>query len=342
MELILNGHLLHSYYARIQVNDSLYALAAQILATDFLNLQRNIIRQYHKEIYFSYSIDGEIDTDYLFIMEPDGWRQSRVLFDRQNSFNSILKQALIIVRPYAMSDQTRNIINHAITMLGEQKKAILSPKKLPTRNMEWKRMYDLASDIVSGAKVSHTIGKYKGEGFVVNTWRLWEWLITTGLRIGNTEYTVLPQTRIKWGTLLSNNRIDTLTIKPDIMMISKKVCGHFLVDAKYKVINKREGDNVATIDRSDLYESYAFCNGANCKNLILIYPEDESYSLIPGYARKCQIYNIQDKTIIVVKVSFGSLATIGGIIKFSSTLQSTIFAIMEDLEIGNVYFGQDK
>ena len=301
--------------------ESLYSIAAHILADEYLKHRRSMIRTYHKVRFTDFSIQGDIDFSTIFERNPDGIEQSRMRFDRLNAYNSTIKAAMTVVRPYALSQQTQNVLTSAITEFGPQEKPSRRELRVPPRNKEWKPSYELAYEIITGKGNSFEEGEYSSLGFVVDTWRVWQWLLTVGMQIRTHEWTVFGEPKIDSGFLQNKQGVQNVTVAPDVQIFGKKENGTlFLIDAKYKLI---ESDFKGEILRSDLYEAYAFCNACNVDNIYLAYPDtDEGRQ--PGEVRYISKYVFLNKNIIVIKVAFGAMKNKGGIFTFAENLQKGV------------------
>lgn len=176
-------------------------------------------------------------------------------------------------------------------------------------NTQFFIVYDLSFDIVKGLGSSYDAGRFVALGFVVDTWQLWEWLVTTGMRIGNTKYTILPQNSVRWGYKETNSGKCPVNAFPDIEVVTKdsQLTPLYLLDAKYKLVkNATTGE----IERDDLYEVFAFCSATDTNEIVLVYPADDPTD-IPGYVKKCSTYYVKDVMIHVVQVAFGAIKEMG-------------------------------
>lgn len=313
--------------------NSLYEIAGRILAQEYLKCRRKPLRQYRKERFWDYAIDGEMELSVVFERHPDGIEQSKICFDRWNAYNATIREAMRIVQPFTTDSQVKNILTTAVSELGHQGLPSKHRLLIPVRNKEWKPAYDLSFDIVKGLGSSYDTGRFVAPGFVVDTWQLWEWLVTTGMRIGNTKHTVLPQNSARWGYKKVNSEDFPVNVFPDIELATKDslLTPVYLVDAKYKLIkNSRTGE----IDRTDLYEAFAFCSATSTNEIFLVYPAD-TFSSSPGNVKKCVTYYIKDVRVHVIQVSFGSIKDKGGIYSFSANLCSGIEEIRNEMSSNN-------
>lgn len=317
-------------HADTSYKSSLYDIASRILAYEYLLYKRKPIRQYRKNQFRDFSIEGDIDFSTVFERHPDGVRQSAVRFDRLNAYNATISKAMQIVRPYASNPQTQNILSAAILEFGAQGAPSKKKLNVPARNREWKQAYDLSYDIILGLGTAYDAGRLLSPGFVVDTWQLWEWLITAGMRTDNIAYKAIPQSQNLWGIKESAGKQYNVNVFPDVemRMTDGSETPVFLVDAKYKILKNM---GTGEIERADLYEGFAFCKATRTRKLVLVYPENESPSNIPGTVRLYSSYFLGDIVIYAVLVSFGSIKKKGGVYTFAQNLQAGIKDIIEDV-----------
>ena len=308
--------------------ESLYDIAGRILAREYLNNKRKPIRQYRRERFADFAIDGEIDFERAFEKNPDGIPQSRVSFDKINPLNATIRSAMQIVLPYVKDVSIKQIILRAIQELGEQPLESTNKLRVPARNKEWTEIYNLSFDIVSGMGSSLESGEIMSPSFIVDTWRIWEWLITIALKIGlGNSYKTIPQAKTAWGVKKIDEKSFKVNVFPDIAVVKRSLSNIplFLVDAKYKVLP--EGGTVE-IERSDLYEAFAFCRATGAKKIFLAYPTATSCDRESGSVSCLSVYEIEDITIAVINVAFGTITKQGDITFFCRKMASDIMAII--------------
>jgi len=205
--------------------NSLYDIAGRILAREYSSHKRKPIRQYRREFFTAYEVDGEIDFETLFERNPDGIPQTRVLFDKINVYNSTIQNAMRIVLPYVKDNSTRCIISRAIQELGVQpSNCTRNRMRVPSRNKEWEKIYNLSFDIVSGMGSTFEGGEILSPSFIVDTWRIWEWLITVSLKIGlRGNYFIKPQATTAWGVKRIRGKTYQVNVFPDITVYDRTV-----------------------------------------------------------------------------------------------------------------------
>ena len=318
---IITSEHIHSSTA---YKDSLYDIAGRILAREYHLHRRKPIRQYRREKFADFSVEGEINFDLIFERNPDGIPQERVSFDKINPYNSTIQSAMRIVLPYVKEASIRETLSRAIQELGQQLQVFQKRLNVPARNREWMEIYNLAFDIVSGMGSSLENGEIMSPSFIVDTWRIWEWLITVAFKIGiGNRSRVVPQATIPWGQKRANGSSTRINVFPDVAIygLANTTEPVFLVDAKYKVLSEN-----AEIDRSDLYEAFAFCHATGAKKLFLAYPMIAGNEIEDGSVTNVSNYEIGDVTISAIQVAFGTITKQGDITAFCRKLSAEIMA----------------
>lgn len=321
---IITSEHIHSNTA---YKDSLYDIAGRILAREYSNSKRKPIRQYRSVRFYDFAVDGEIDFETVFEKNPDGIPQMRVSFDKINPFNATIQSAMRTVLPYVKDASTRQIIVRAIQELSKQMVVSRKRLKVPSRNKEWTEIYNLSLDIVSGMGSSLENGEIMSPSFIVDTWRIWEWLITIAMKIGlGSRFKTVPQATTAWGIKRINEKTYKVNVFPDIAVFNRgdSTEPFFLVDAKYKVL---PDDKAVEIDRLDLYEAFAFCNAAGVRKLFLAYPTVADDDHESGSVSLMSDYEIGDITISVIKVAFGSITKQGDITSFCRKMAAEILEV---------------
>lgn len=310
-------------------SSSLYDVAGRMLAEEYLKNQRKIIRKYKKEIFFDYCVDGEINFDSLFEADPNGIGQSKVSFDKVNEYNATINQAMKVVIPYVSDARTRNVLQSAVEVFGKQKYKKGPKLNVPVRNREWENAYNLSYDITQGLGAAYKSGGYFAPGFIANTWQMWEWLITTAVIINSPNRKVISQYNVKWGKKNCDGKEYMVNIFPDVAVYEKKDRNLplFLVDAKYKLL---KNDSTGEIERSDLYEAYAFCMSVNANKIFLAYPAQGEKVKEAGSVVKKSEYIINGISVYAILVTFGIISEKGGIFMFSQNLISGIENIINN------------
>ena len=324
------GTLMNGYIAGSGIgNRSLFDLCGMILINEFTALQRQFVRTYHHHRFRDFAIEGDLVFESIFD-NNNGFLQEIVLFDKSNQINATIQEAMRTVLPFVSIPAVRNQLEMAISKFGKQP-LILSKKKekVPSRNKEWEKLYSLSYDIVCGKTISLTNGQRDAVGFVVDTWRLWEWLLSYGLKTGldHSRYLVKWQDISKWG--IRSNSSSTIQepvhVKPDIVVYERG--GNMpvlLVDAKCKSLSEQKGG----VSQSDLYEAFAFCKAKGKNSIILAYPE-ENLGRVPGQIIAVYTYNLLDVEIKAIKVTLGIIQSNQELAAFANKFASQISTFLQ-------------
>ena len=314
--------------ANTSYTDSLYDMAGRMLAEEYLANKRKPVRKYRKEKYEDFVIEGEIDFDSYFEINPNGYKQSRVRFDKKNIYNATIRSAMQVVLPYVSDIKAKNILSTAVGELGRQRYVNCPKQKVPARNKEWGNAYELSYDIVQGLGASFEDGKFYAPGFIANTWQMWEWLITTAVTIGSKDKRVFSQKCSRWGTKKTGSKEWTVNVFPDITVYDKNnmIVPEYLVDAKYKLL---VNDDTGEIERCDLYEAYAFCKSMQADTIFLAYPEQAENGISSGTIIEKSLYTISGIKVYVIMVSLGNISERGGIYAFSKCFVDGIERIIK-------------
>lgn len=322
---LLEGDNIHTSTA---FKSSLYDIAGRALAEGFQPLRRQLLRKYRRNRFEDYSIEGEIRFEDSFVRQLNGMPQENVAFDKNNEYNATILAAMKYVRPHINDPGVQRILGDSITVLSPQNDVRLDRPRLtmPGRDIRWKREYDLAYDIIHGMGAVFSDGSILSPGFMVSTWRIWEWLLTSAVRVGEPTLTVVGQKPFPFG-LVTNRAVleQPLHVYPDISALQPDTGeALYLVDAKYKrlsLYNNREAD------RSDIFEALAFCRASRCNTLFLAYPcevkPDEGVGI-----RLVETYLIDGNAIYIIQVPVQRLAVPGGLRNFSFMVTGGIHDIL--------------
>ena len=323
---LLEGDNIHTVSA---FRSTLYDIAGRALAENFVPLRRHLLRKYRQDQFSDYSIEGEIRFEDAYVRQPDGIPQEKVKFDAKNEYNATILAAMHHVQPHITDVKVQRILQESITVLQPQDPIRLDRPRLllPARDLRWKSEYDLAYDIIHGMGTIFTDGNILSPGFIVSTWQLWEWLLTTAIRIGEATLKITSHEPFPFGTVQNHDsaKRQKLYVYPDVSAIQPEI-GEvvYLADAKYKLLSLNGGD----ANRADLYEAQSFCQASGCRYLFLAYPSDTT----PGDEGRVTLaatYQIEGNTIYAIQVPVQGLAAPGGLRSFATMLTAGINCILE-------------
>lgn len=337
LEILLltnSGKILFSDHisGSVKDNSSLYDILAREFIRKFNENKKYCIRQYRKEEFYDYSIDGEIDFASILDRNPDGIKQYTSRFDRDNVYNSIISMAAQIIRGKVRDYQNVNGLNGIISFLGQQKvRQITHKPALKSRDKRWKELYDVSYEIVKNMSFIYQDAKhvFSTPGYIFSTWQIWQNIIEHALLTGIKDKKVVAQHEWFLGSKVNQlGDKDSIVVKPDIAIIERESNQVLLLlDAKYK---GRFYNGTFSISNADIYEGMAFCQATGCKRIILLYPRTENDPSTD--IGKLTIFNsisVGDVQIIGAKVEMAGIANIGGLKAFVNTLGLEIRPYME-------------
>ena len=202
---------------------------------------RQPIRTYRRSPDFDFAIDGDFDPEDLQMPDTQGYAQTIVRYDRQNEFNAVIKAAAQQLVPLVRDLETRAMLERVASLLGPQPKSVRSRgRRLPSRSRRWQTTFDLAADILKGFGLTYKMGQSIAPGFLLDTWRVWEDLLTIALRSVLGSHATRRQQNFTLG--LRSRYLSTgwasdkeVSVRPDITLEGwSQGFAHVLVDAKYK------------------------------------------------------------------------------------------------------------
>lgn len=273
-----HGRLLASDRLRALTSPTsdLATLIARALIQMFWEHHRRPIRTYRKRMTFEFAIEGDVEAEELRVPDPEGFRQEIVRYDRSNEFNAVIKAAVLALLRLVRDPETLAMLQRISHLLGEQSAVrSLQARRLPSRARNWQATYELALDVLRGFGLTFNGGSAVAPGFVLDTWRVWEDLLTISMRSVLGGESALAQKAYPLG---SRRRSDgnswfpdrTVLVRPDLTLQgAAHGFGVLLVDAKYK---GRIDKGRQRIVESDLYESLAFAAASNTQQVALLYP----------------------------------------------------------------------
>ena len=302
---------------------SLYDLCGLILVKEFQTVRRSFIRTYQHHQFCDYSIEGDIVFD-SFFDNSDGIFQEIVIFNKSNRINATIQKAMRMVLPFVSVPVIKNQLERAISIFGCQPSlVVLRKENIPSRNREWERLYSLSYTIVSGGSLSFSEGNLQSFGFVVDTWRVWEWLLSFGLTYGlaNNHFHIRIQEESRFGTRTDENGIaKDVNVAPDISIYKGGIVPVLLVDAKYKALSQTNG-----ITAPDIYEALAFCHAKSQNKIVLAYPDNGLNTMLSGQIHKYYEYVFPGVTVYGIGVGIDSICSTSDLLGFSRRIANQIF-----------------
>ncbi|GIK51473.1 MAG: hypothetical protein BroJett014_04460 [Planctomycetota bacterium] len=168
-------------------------------------------------------------------------------------------------------------------------------------------------------------------GFVLDTWRVWEDLLTVALRLSWGSGKVNVQRSVALGTRMvlgadGKAHSRTAWVTPDLDLS----CGGdgVLIDSKYK---GRIGESKNRVSEADLYEALAFASASKRKRVILLYPA-VARTPSPQPVGTTTIFErivVGDTAVFAGEVEVRGISKAGGLRRFADTIGKAMTFLAE-------------
>src|SRR5690606_13168334 len=279
-----------------QKNSDMSTLIGRSLVDMYWRNQRRPLKSYRRFNQTDFALEGDFDPEDLLIPSAEGFHQVVTSFSRSNPYNAIIRAAAEQLVPLVSDSDTRARLERVIQHLPHQLvPSRLRNQKLPSRARSWRPVYDLSLDILQGLSGSYDPKNAIAPGFAMQTWQVWEFLVTISLRSAFGGKNVLTQGKKKLGDRFSNSKSSILNVCPDVQLNIPTEQGNrkVIVDAKYKGHVEYK---TLSVSNSDIYEALAFSRASSIKDIVLVYPR--KFSLTDAY--KHEVGNSTEFTEIIV------------------------------------------
>lgn len=304
----------------------LATLVARAMIGMFWDNQRRPLRTYRRERWKDFVIDGDVEPESIVVPDTDGYEQELFKFDRRNNFNATIHAAIAVLQPEVRDPVARRQLARIRELLAPQSTPRpLGSRGVPSRSRRWQPLVDLASEVLRGFGVHFVADRAHAPGYVLDTWRVWEDLLTLALRIGIKEHAVLSQQPAALGmrTLIGAGKSEKIWVVPDVAIGSP--AAHLVVDAKYKgrIVGSR-----LRVAEADLYEAMAFARAKNVSRVLLAYPHvpgDEVPEL--GELRIFERLKVDELEVIGADVDMRGISQSGGLRRFAVRLCAGVLAL---------------
>ncbi len=249
----------------------LSTLVARSITSMYEARKRRPLRSYRKVREADFFIDGEPDPVDLIFPSPDGFEQELIRFDRKNGWNADILAAAKELLPEVTDPSAASSLVRLIEDLSPQNAPANRRKPIPARHGAWKPLHELSLDVLGGLGLNYKQGQAHAPGYLVDTWRVWEDLLTVAARLGFGRNAVVPQRGYPLGikTKISTGAVSKLSVYPDCVIEPDGIRPRMLLDAKYKGHVEKEQ---LRISEADIYEALAFGKATGCNLVALAYP----------------------------------------------------------------------
>lgn len=269
-----HGRLLDSENLKSSAHTSsdLATLIGRSLIEMYWRNQRRPLRTYRRLQMREFAIEGEFDPEDLSYPAEEGFPQEVTSFTRRNPYNAVIRSAAAQLAPIVPDVETRVRLERLAQHLPHQPRpSRLHDRRLPSRSRTWQPTFDLSLDILRGLGGAYDPKNALAPGYVMQTWQVWEQLISLSLRSVFPPKSVVLQAQHKLGTRSDGRAVKDLHVYPDAIVSlggegdSRKI----IVDAKYKGHVER---GTTAISNADIYEALAFSRATGVSEAVLVYP----------------------------------------------------------------------
>lgn len=308
--------------SRADRSNDLALLIARNLISWFEANRRRPVRTYRRTAWRDFGVEGDLDEESVLTPDADGFLQESVRYSRDNPYNRMLRHAAHLLTRQVREPNVRAQLERiAVELTPQTTTSQTVPRRVPSRSRQWQVAYDLSVDVVHGFGRGYGNNTDRLPGYILDTWRVWQDLITWSAR-SMRDIAVEHPFGIQIGTSKSPSRYkgeQVVRVHPDIVVdIPGK--GRVVVDAKYK---GRPGEELS-ISEADLYESLAFANAARVKDVVLVYPH--SGPMRCGGTEEFERIDALGISVRGVRISVRGIANVGGLAQVVAGLEHELTA----------------
>jgi len=255
-----------------RATSDLATLIGRSLIEMYWKNQRRPLRTYRRLSHSEFAIEGDFDPEDLSVPAEDGFPQSVTSFTRENPYNAVIRAAAAGLAPIVPDVETRVRLERLAQHLPHQQRPSRpQDRRLPSRSRAWQPTFDLSLDILRGLGGAYDPKNALAPGYVMQTWQVWEQLVSLSLRNALLPKYVLLQSPNRLGTRTQDGAVRVLNVVPDAIVTIPNTTGsrRVIVDAKYKGHVDRSS---TSISNADIYESLAFSRATGIFEVVLVYP----------------------------------------------------------------------
>ena len=307
---------------RTEHRDVLSLLAALFLE-EFERLSRVPIREYVRSSWIDSNIDGELDYGEFWQSYPDGFVQDGVRLSVENQFMGVIGEAAHYLGTASADRGIGQRLCRLATAFHSVVKGRIA-KRVPGRYVRWQQLYDMAVAIRTGLGMQLSPdGALRAPGFVLNTERGWEDLLTLSLKTQGSSLRAREKPKSILGVRYPSG--DDVVTRPDLVLNPPSVELPIVVDAKYKGTAVRPLKQIAS---EDLYESLAFLEAQQCDVAVLVYPGSSLAEQIDiGMLMPFDEVTVGSRRVIGARVSTNGVGRARGLAVFGRRLGESLLEV---------------
>ncbi|WP_336235799.1 5-methylcytosine restriction system specificity protein McrC [Achromobacter dolens] len=304
----------------------LSTLVARSITSMYAARKRRPLRSYRGMREADFFIDGDPDPVDLIFPSPDGFEQELIRFDRRNGWNADIVAAAKELLPEVSDPLAAGSLVRLIEDLSPQNAPANRRKPIPARHRAWKPLHELSIDVLGGLGLNYKQGQAHAPGYLVDTWRVWEDLLTVAARLGFGRNAVVPQRGYPLGikTKVSTGTVSKLSAYPDCLIEPAGTRPRMLLDAKYKG-HVEKGQ--LRISQADVYEALAFSKATGCNLVALAYPAQPGDT--PHPVGTCTVFEkvvIDAVQIVGIQIESRLIAKTGALRVFAANMAAGVAA----------------
>lgn len=307
----------------------LSTLVARSITSMYEAHKRRPLRSYRRVREADFFIDGDPDPIDLIFPSPDGFEQERIHFDRRNVWNADIVAAAKGLLPEVSDPSAASSLVRLIEDLSPQNAPANRRKPIPARHRAWKPLHELAVDVLGGLGLHYKQGQAHAPGYLVDTWRVWEDLLTVAARLGFGRSAIAPQQGYPLGTKtkINTGAVSTLSVYPDCVIEPVGTQPRILLDAKYKGHVEKGRLRIA---EADIYEALAFSRATGCNLVVLAYPAQ--LSDLPQPVGTCMVFErvrVKEVRIVGIQIESRMISKSGALQTFSANLAKGLYEAID-------------
>lgn len=325
-----HGRLLDSegLKSSARATSDLATLIGRSLINMYWKNQRRPLRTYRRLSQSDFAIEGDFDPEDVPIPTEEGFPQSVTSFTRENPYNAVIRAAAAGLAPNIPDLETRIRLERLAQHLPHQQRPLrLHDRRLPSRSRAWQPTFDLSLDILRGLGGAYDPKNALAPGYVMQTWQVWEQLVSLSLRNALLPKNVLLQSPNRLGTRTHDGTVRVLNVVPDAIVTIADIHGsrRIIVDAKYKGHVDR---SYTSISNADIYEALAFSRATGTSEVVLVYPRPvegtPSHRDRVGYAAEFSRAVADGVLIRAVELSVCGISGRRGLKRFADALANSL------------------
>lgn len=306
----------------------LATLIGRSLVEMYWRNQRRPLRSYRRLHQREFAIEGDFDPEDLINPGEEGFDQQVTAYTRLNPYNAIIGAAAAQLAPVVPDAETRARLERVAQHLPRQPVPTrLKDQRLPSRTRGWQPTFDLSLDVLRGLGGSYDPGNALAPGFVIQTWQVWEHLVTISVRSGLGGKNVSAQPSRLLGKRYGSGNPTDLSVFPDIIALIQSESGprEVIIDAKYKGHVER---GRLAVSNADIYEALAFSRATSIKDVVLAYPcvatDAPGSGKDVGHVSQFSRIELEDVVIRAIELGVCGISQRGGLKKFSSAISDSV------------------